>query len=212
MKKIIRILMSIYLSVFNILVAVTLILNYRDIYKLAIKILGIDQLSNVSPNELYLDYCNIIDFINHPKITELSFKNFTISNNAVYHFTEVRNIFINIYVFIMATVVLFIALMIYDILKKRREYKLIVKNSFIINISITIVIAILSTLDFSNVFEYFHKIIFANDYWLFDTVKDSIILALPEEFFFMCTAAILIISIIVAMFELIIIKLLPTKE
>ena len=32
----------------------------------------------------------------------------------------------------------------------------------------------------------FHHVMFSNDYWLFDPLRDPVILLLPEQFFFHC--------------------------
>ena len=60
--------------------------------------------------------------------------------------------------------------------------------------------------NFNYLFKIFHEIIFTNDYWIFDTVKDSIILALPEEFFLLCAIIIIVLSIIITCIELVICK------
>ena len=38
----------------------------------------------------------------------------------------------------------------------------------------------------------FHKLLFSNDYWMFDIETDPIILMLPEEFFMHAACAILL--------------------
>ena len=37
-------------------------------------------------------------------------------------------------------------------------------------------------INFEKSFVIFHKLLFSNDYWVFDPEKDPIILMLPEEF------------------------------
>ena len=44
------------------------------------------------------------------------------------------------------------------------------------------------------VFETFHRVLFRNNYWLFDVSQDPIIQVLPDAFFFQC--AIVIFAII----------------
>ena len=45
-------------------------------------------------------------------------------------------------------------------------------------------------------FTTFHKVFFRNDYWLFDSAQDPIILVLPDAFFFQCAAVILAIILL----------------
>ena len=76
--------------------------------------------------------------------------------------------------------------------------------SLLITIVTSFVIIAFSMVNFNYLFKLFHEIVFANDYWLFDTVKDSIILALPKEFFLLCATIILILSTVFTCIELII--------
>ena len=195
-----------YLSIFNILLATVVVLNCKMTYRIANKIFQIDKNLNIPRNKLYDEYGNIIDFINNPKTTDLSFENFTLSNNALYHFVEVRKIFIGIYIFIIFSISLFV---IYLLINKKRIKKAI-GNIPVISLLITVVTSFViigsSMVNFNYLFKIFHEIIFTNDYWIFDTVKDSIILALPEEFFLLCAIIIIVLSIIITCIELVICK------
>ena len=195
-----------YLSIFNILLATVVVLNCKGTYRIANKIFQIDKNLNIPRNKLYDEYGNIIDFINNPKTTDLSFESFTLSNNALYHFVEVRKIFIGIYIFLIFSISL---LVIYLLINKKRIKKAI-GNIPVISLLITIVTSFViigsSMVNFNCLFKIFHEIIFTNDYWIFDTVKDSIILALPEEFFLLCAIIIIVLSIIITCIELVICK------
>ena len=195
-----------YLSIFNILLATVVVLNCKGTYRIANKIFHIDKNLNIPRNKLYAEYGSIIDFINNPKTTDLSFESFTLSNNALYHFVEVRKIFIGIYIFLIFSISL---LVIYLLINKKRIKKAI-GNIPVISLLITIVTNFViigsSMVNFNYLFKIFHEIIFTNDYWIFDTVKDSIILALPEEFFLLCAIIIIVLSIIITCIELVICK------
>ena len=195
-----------YLSIFNILLATVVVLNCKGTYRIANKIFHIDKNLNIQRNKLYAEYGSIIDFINNPKTTDLSFESFTLSNNALYHFVEVRKIFIGIYIFLIFSISL---LVIYLLINKKRIKKAI-GNIPVISLLITIVTSFViigsSMVNFNYLFKIFHEIIFTNDYWIFDTVKDSIILALPEEFFLLCAIIIIVLSIIITCIELVICK------
>ena len=56
----------------------------------------------------------------------------------------------------------------------------------------------ISALYFSNSFIIFHKIVFRNDFWIFDYHSDPIIRILPETFFMHCFILIVLIVIILA--------------
>lgn len=204
MRYLRNILKGSYLAIFNMLLATVLVLNCKLIYKLANKIFQIDKELNISSNELYAEYGSIIDFINSPKTNDLIFERFTLSNNALYHFVEVRTIFMGIYIFLILSIILFIF---YLFLNKKRIKKAnsnITLISLIVTVVTSLIIMVSSTVNFNYLFEIFHEVIFDNDYWLFDTVKDSIILALPEKFFLLCAIMILVLSIVFSGIELII--------
>lgn len=211
MNYVIEIFRAIYLSVFNVLLASVCILNFKPIYKVANSLFNINNIINLSSSEIYLDYCRIIDFINNPKDMILDFNNFTLSDNALYHFIEVRNIFIGIYIFILVGIIYFIYYLIKNM--KERCYKLerVSFAALIIIVVLSLIIIIFSCVNFNLLFELFHEITFSNDYWIFDTVKDSIILALPEEFFLLCATMILILSIFLSVAEVVISKYINKK-
>ena len=81
-------------------------------------------------------------------------------------------------------------------------------NSVNIIALIFIFVSIMTVIDFSKTFYFFHKLFFRNDYWIFDSVTDPIINALPEELFMI--ELILVISLLI-IFTLVI-KVLHLKN
>ena len=59
-------------------------------------------------------------------------------------------------------------------------------------------LAIPIAIDFNTCFILFHKIMFSNDYWIFDPQLDPVINMLPEEFFMHMGIVILVIMLIVS--------------
>ena len=70
-------------------------------------------------------------------------------------------------------------------------------------ITIPIILAIPIVINFEDTFVVFHKLMFSNDYWIFDPRLDPVINILPEEFFFhagiMILGIVLLVSIILYM-------------
>ncbi|NFK69952.1 TIGR01906 family membrane protein, partial [Clostridium botulinum] len=54
-------------------------------------------------------------------------------------------------------------------------------------------------INFSKIFNTFHKIFFRNTYWVFDSNLDPIIDVLPEEFFMIMSVIILIFILVHAL-------------
>ena len=67
-------------------------------------------------------------------------------------------------------------------------------------------------LNFSGSFVLFHKIMFDNDYWIFDPSLDPVINILPEEFFFHVGVMILILIIIASLTDYLIYKYLKKEQ
>ena len=61
-------------------------------------------------------------------------------------------------------------------------------------IILPILVAIPMLINFDKTFVVFHKLMFDNDYWIFDPSKDPVINILPQEFFF--HAGLLIVMLI----------------
>ena len=55
-------------------------------------------------------------------------------------------------------------------------------------------------INFKKTFTLFHKIFFNNNYWLFDSNTDPIILILPEHFFMLCGIVIIIFQFVTSLF------------
>ncbi|MDU6248712.1 MAG: TIGR01906 family membrane protein, partial [Paeniclostridium sordellii] len=99
---------------------------------------------------------------------------------------------------------------IYIVLKKK-EIK-IIKYAGIISILIPIFLVIPITIQFEKSFEIFHRLIFNNDYWIFDPSKDPVINMLPAEFFLHCGVVILTGILIFSSIILTIYKMLKNKR
>ena len=156
-------------------------------------------------NNILTDYNNIISYLRNPLIYKLQFNNFTLSNNAAIHFFEVKKIFLALHLIAFIILLLFFTLMInrkffstQTILKTNlNNEKYQIKKYFnSIVISTILISSIFISLDFSTLFNKFHALIFNNDYWIFNSINDSIINILPEQFFMICTISVLLLLLI----------------
>ena len=130
------------------------------------------------------NYKRMIYYVQNPFRKELVFNNLPMSKFGEIHFFEVKQIFIALYIISIT----FIIIMIFKIITNKNKDlgKRLIKsfnNSVNIIAFILISVSIMTVIDFSKTFYFFHKIFFRNDYWVFDPVTDPIINALPEEFF-----------------------------
>lgn len=197
-EKLIQLLLSFSLSLCIILFTLRLLLIFNPIYYRDLKNLPIVK---KSPNIVYLyqkEYNTITDYLKNPQIKDLKFKSFPMSSGGKYHFKEVKNLFNIIFVLFFITFNLSLYLINWCRDKNLIKY---LKTTALILISIVAIFLVLFSINFDATFNMMHKLLFNNDYWLFDPTKDPIINILPEEFFlhcgifilvFMCTASLLL--------------------
>ncbi|MBV1821054.1 TIGR01906 family membrane protein [Bacteroidales bacterium MSK.15.36] len=175
-----KILFSLILSLFFILLSIEILVNFKYLYYFDIKFLNLESSSNLSYSEIKSNYDYIIKFITSTKNMNFNIPSFTSSFEGTVHFYEVKNIFYNIKLLLYITGIISIFIIYYSF--KHNNF-IVFHYSFYILFSVPIVLMITFLLDFNKAFTYFHKIFFNNDFWLFDINKDPIINILPERFF-----------------------------
>lgn len=185
-EKLKEIIFSTYILIFIFLISILIVLNSTFIYRIFISLFNLEKYTGISPDNLMIDYKRIINYLNNPFNNNLEFENFSMSYNGAYHFLEVKNIIFKIQILFIAFCI--IALVLYK-MKKRNAITFSMEGfEYLFNITSIIFILLLVgfCFDFSYIFEKFHKILFNNDYWIFDKRVDPIITALPEEYFLVC--------------------------
>lgn len=183
-KKINNISFSLYLLISAIIFSVLLTLNISPlIYSIFLETKNLDILNKLSKTEIMNDYMRIISYLNSPNKNILTFENFSISSTGVYHFFEVKMIFSSVY--LLGISCLLLGFLVF-ILKKKFNIIISLKslNLFFYEVMIICGFILLSFyLNFSKAFTLFHKILFNNDYWIFNIKTDPIIEVLPESYF-----------------------------
>ena len=117
----------------------------------------------------------------------------TMSENGRQHFAEVKKIFLNLQWAGIICLVLLTPILTWAVSRKEWRW---VKYTGYLCIGIPAVVGILILFCWDNLFVWFHKLVFRNNFWLFDPSTDPIINFLPDEFFLHC--AILIVVLILA--------------
>lgn len=183
-KKINNISFSLYLLISAIVFSVLLTLNISPlIYSIFLETTNLDLLNKLSKTEIMNDYMRIISYLNSPNKNILTFENFSISSTGAYHFFEVKMIFSSVY--LLGISCLLLGFLVF-ILKKKFNIRISLKslNLFFYEVMIICGFILLSFyLNFSKAFTLFHKILFNNDYWIFNIKTDPIIEVLPESYF-----------------------------
>lgn len=195
MKKIfspLNILLALVLVLFITSAAVVITLNFRPLYYWDIDLLNIAKSSGYSREEIVQNYNVLINYnsIFGPK--ELNFPTLAMSETGRIHFEEVKNVFIFFEITAMITGIFSLAGILYRHYRKNAGYLLL---AGILTVGIPAVLAVLIALNWDRVFVLFHKIVFNNDYWIFDAATDPVITILPDTFFMHC--ALLILALVV---------------
>ena len=193
MKKILNVIFSICFSIFIITTAINFIVSFKQLYYYDIDKLNIPKLSNLSKEEIKLNYDYLIEYNLSKNVDEFEMPTIKSSNQGKIHFEEVRYIFQNVNK--ISRICLIISLIGIIIGIKNKDIKILNYTSKAL-IIIPLVLAIPMIINFEDTFVIFHKLMFSNDYWIFDPRLDPVINILPEEFFF--HAGIMILRIVLA--------------
>lgn len=213
-----KILFGIFNFIYSLFIAISIIsistivtLNFRFVYKFIIEKYNLVSITGLSSDILMVNYNNLINYLQNPFNDKLKLSNFPMSSYGEVHFYEVKRIFI----FLMFIGVTFIFFNIIYIsickIKNTKKYGIGMIKNFNLGANMLIIFFIMLifayTIDFSKAFILFHKILFRNNYWIFDADIDPIINALPEDLFMIYGAIILGVIIISS----IIIKIINKK-
>ncbi|CEO30061.1 TIGR01906 family membrane protein [Paraclostridium sordellii] len=209
MKKISNLILAFLMSLFIITSIVKFTVVFKPLYYFDIKHLNIPILSGMSEEEIKLNYDYLIKYNTSYRDYEFNMPTLKSSIQGKIHFEEVRDVFkvlnkMNIISGVISVLGIYIVL-------KKKEIK-IIKYAGIISILIPIFLLIPITIQFEKSFEIFHRLIFNNDYWIFDPSKDPVINMLPAEFFLHCGVVILTGILIFSSIILTIYKMLKNKR
>jgi len=172
-----------YLGGLFILVAKTslislITLNLTFTYPWMVSAFNIESATGLTVDVLYMNYRQIINYLNFPWHLTLYMPDFPMSDTGEFHFWEVMVIFR----WLQVIVIVFILWLLIVWQRKLSVFKLF--NAFA-NLTFIIFGLLLVTMliDFDFFFYWFHRAFFNNDYWLFNPSTDPVIRALPAELF-----------------------------
>ncbi|MDB0438730.1 TIGR01906 family membrane protein [Clostridioides difficile] len=197
MKKFLNIIFSVCISLVVIISAINFTVGFKQLYYFDIDYLNISELSGLSKDNIKLNYDYLIDYNLSKDVSEFKLPTLESSPEGKIHFEEVRNIFQNINK--LSKLLMIISLVGIILSIKNKNIKLLKTTSMTL-IIMPVVLALPILLNFEKSFIIFHKLLFRNDYWIFNPDLDPVINMLPEEFFFhagmMILASIFAVSIL----------------
>lgn len=180
-----------YSIAFSIFALATMVVVYgKWLYYFEIDFLNIPDLADMTKDEIKRNYNVLITYLSPFYDGALQFPTLDMSTNGRIHFVDVKNILVKIQYVMYATITIAVIGGVY--LLKRKNEKFLLHGS-ILTIIFPIALMLPIAINFEKSFVLFHKLLFSNDYWMFDIETDPIILTLPEEFFMHAACVILLL-------------------
>ncbi|AXU82033.1 hypothetical protein HMPREF3081_09330 [Clostridium sp. HMSC19D02] len=204
MRKFLNVLFSICISIVIIVGVINFTVGFKQLYYFDIDYLNISELSGLSKDDIKLNYDYLIDYNLNKNVSEFKLPTLKSSPQGKIHFEEVRNIFQNINK--LAKLLLVVSLVGIILSVKNKNIK-ILKTTSITLIIMPLLLTVPILLNFEKSFIIFHKLLFRNDYWIFNPDLDPVINILPEEFFFHSGMMILILILLVSIVLFVMYKL-----
>lgn len=170
--------------------SVVLVLNFRPLYYHDVQTLHLSRETGLSEETICRNYDVLIDYNLFWKGEDtLTFPDFPMSEQGRIHFEEVKRIFVALQYGMIVMLILFTGGIIWNV--RRRSFGFL-RATAATSLVIPAVLGALVAMNWERFFIGFHKLMFSNDYWLFDPARDPVILILPDEFFFHCAAAVIV--------------------
>jgi integral membrane protein (TIGR01906 family) len=195
--------MAIAIVLCTIIVSTKISYNFKPLYYYDIKKLNLENASGLSLTSIKSNYNYVIGYLDNNNADKFALPTLRSSSSGEAHFAEVKSIFKNMN-YILLFCILFILISII-ILRNNRHF-LYLKIAGIALALFPLVLIPLSFLNFDRLFTFFHKILFRNNFWLFDPKTDPVILLFPEDFFMHCMLLIFTLSTLLAIFYLLLYK------
>ena len=188
-----NILLAMILTLFIFSLAVVLVLNFKWLYYIDITLLGLERRSGMDAASIRANYDALIQYNQFWFKGDLQFPSLIMSATGRIHFEEVKRIFVAVQYLCLASFVCCVIGMIRKRIKHQYGY---LRIAGVLALAIPVALGVLGALDWERFFVTFHHIFFRNNFWLFDSKTDPVILILPQEYFMHCGIAILLCILI----------------
>ena len=177
MKKTMNLIFCIFFSLLIIGSSTMITVGFKQLYYFDINYLKISEQNNLTKEEIKRNYDYMIDY-NLNKISgEFELPTIKSSPEGKVHFEEVKEIVQNVIKLLIVSLIITIVGIIVNLKNNNIEFLNITSKLVII---LPILVAIPMLINFDETFVVFHKLMFDNDYWIFDPSKDPVINILPK--------------------------------
>ncbi|WP_420855204.1 TIGR01906 family membrane protein [Trichococcus ilyis] len=168
------------MTFFLLSLSIAATINFSFLYSFDIGYLNISEYVGMPKEQILTNYRILLNYLNTPWIANLDMPDFPSSASGLFHFTEVKKLFMLDYLVMITSGLGAFRFMQY--LKREEQYwRLLRYFQWGVLLPLGVLTALL--ISFDTLFVLFHQVFFNNDAWLFNPATDPIILALPAEFF-----------------------------
>lgn len=176
-KLVVGILLALYMASLSVAISGNFEIN---MYKSILSEMNLERYVNLEKDAVEKDITHLIEYTLNAEIKELRLNYFELSSDSAYHFKEVKHIVNSINQIALYMTPFVLAIVVWIIARNQKGY---LKYAVITSVVILSVIgaSFLFFEDWS--FEFFHRLVFKNEYWIFDPRIDPIIYVLPQRFF-----------------------------
>ena len=182
--------MTVLFFVFLLSASVFAAVAFRPLYYWLINLLKIPESTGYNYETCKTNFDVLIRYNMFFGPDILEFPDFVMSINGATHFKEVKTIFVTLQYVAMGSGLLMIPGCI--LARKKWAYGWL-KATIILTVSVIGTVGLAMLINWEWTFVQMHKILFRNDYWLFDPWQDPIINILPNGVFFAYGALILVL-------------------
>ena len=189
-KVLFNVLMMAITFAFLLCLATWIILLLKPLYYLMVHTMNITESSGQTYEVCCRNYDAMVDYnlLWGPKI--LSFPDFVMSAGGAIHFREVKTIFVAMQITAIAALPFVVGG--YVLSKKVREFFWL-KGTIFLTAAVILFIGGAFAVNWEGAFVAFHRLMFDNDYWLFDSATDPVITILPDGVFLVLGIGILVL-------------------
>ena len=182
--------MTILFFIFLLSASVFAAVAFRPLYYWLVRLLKIPEETGYSFETCKANYDVLIHYNMFFGPNMLEFPDFRMSIYGAQHFKEVKTIFVALQYTAMGSA----ALMIPGIVLSRKKWAYgWLKATIIVTLSVIGAVGLAMLINWNWTFTMMHKLLFKNDYWIFDPWQDPVIRILPDGVFLSYGALILLL-------------------
>ncbi|MGN0714561.1 MAG: TIGR01906 family membrane protein [Anaerovoracaceae bacterium] len=175
--------------------SISLTVLFRPLYYWDMDHLSIPERSGIPETVCRENYDVLIDYnlLGGPSVLE--FPDFSMSESGRIHFEEVKRIFIGCQVIGAVGLVWLVGRILLQLRRRDRDFTWMRWTGRAALVLVALVGGLVAV-NWDLAFVLMHKILFRNDFWIFDAHTDPIIKILPDTFFMHCGILIMVLLVV----------------